>query len=315
MAGSPPAKASGPKARAYVAGVVALAVLGCAAWAWAFGFSLDRAGLLAGLALGALCAAGRFLPVGFGVGRASFDVGGVPMLAAVVLGGPGCALLAAAPSAVHRQPSRAAFMGATHALQIFAGYLAFSLFCTEPLLAQPRFSAPVAWGILAAGLAFFGLDALIGPVLMRLKYRLSWREVLEEVVVPPLPSDAVAVATTLVTALAAASFGAPAALVLLFGTVLSLAATNLLRGHRKRALRLEAENAALKEALCDSNLMLARRLVGGLGARDGHRAAHAAACAVYAGDTARAMGLGDGRARQVYLAGLLADVREPVADG
>lgn len=295
-------------ARAYIAGVVVIAAAAISLWTFLAGFSLTYTTLLVGLALGVLSAGARFLPVGFGMGRASFDAGGVPIFAALVLGGPACALLAAVPSAVHRDPSRTGFMGAIHILQVVIGALAFALFCPQPLLLDPQFSATFVLGTLTAGLAFFGLDALIGPTLMRLKYGLSVREVVEEIVAPALPSDALAIVTALATALAVASFGPTAAIALLSGTALSLGAINLIRDYRKRTMRLASENEALREALRDSNLEIASRLVGRLGQRDGYAAAHAAASAVYAADIARESGLEEGRCREVRLAALLMDV-------
>ena len=199
-------------------------------------------------------------------------------------------------------------MGAIHVLQILVGSLAFALFFPNLCSWRSPLLAPFILGTLAAGLAFFGLDAVIGPILMRLKYGLSTREVIGEIVVPALPSDALAVAATLATALAAVSFGPLAAITLLSGSALSLAAVNIVRDHRKRALRLASENEALKEALRDSNLEIASRLVGRLGQRDGYAAAHAAASAVYAADIARESGLDEGRCREVRLAALLMDV-------
>jgi HD-GYP domain-containing protein (c-di-GMP phosphodiesterase class II) len=253
-------------------------------------------------------AGARFLPVDFGVGRASFDAGSVPIFAALILGGPACALLAAVPSAFHRDSSRTAFMGAIHVLQILVGSLAFALFCPGPILTDSSFSEAFVLGTLAAGLAFFGVEVLIGPLLMRLKYGFSTREIVEETVVPAIPSDALAIATALATSLAAAAYGPLAAISLLSGTALSLVAINLIRDNRKRAMRLASENEALKEALRDSNLEIASRLVGRLGQRDGYAAAHAAASAVYAADIARESGLDEGRCREVRLAALLMDV-------
>jgi HD-GYP domain-containing protein (c-di-GMP phosphodiesterase class II) len=295
-------------ARAYVAGVIVLAAVALSLWIILIGLSLVYTTLLLGLALGAMSAGARFLPVGFGVGRASFDTGGVPIFAALILGGPACALLAAVPSAVHRDPSRTAFMGAIHIVQVLAGAFIFAQFCPEPLLVESQFSATFVLGTITAGLAFFGLDALIGPTLMRLKYGLLVREVVEEIVVPALPSDALAIAATLATALAVATFGPSSAIALLAGAALSLAAVNVVRDHRKKVIRLASENEALKEALRDSNLEIASRLVGRLGQRDGYAAAHAAASAVYAADIARECGLDEGRCREVRMAALLMDV-------
>jgi HD-GYP domain-containing protein (c-di-GMP phosphodiesterase class II) len=291
-----------------VAAVIVFAAAVLSLWTYFVGPSLTYTTLLMGLALGVLSAGARFLPVGFGVGRASFDAGSVPIFAALILGGPACALLAAVPSAAHRDPSRTGFMAAIHTLQILIGAFAFALFCPEPLLLDLRFSLDFISGTLVAGLAFFGLDAVIGPTLMRLKYGLSVREIVGEMVAPALPSDALAIITALASALAVATFGPVAAISLLAGTALSLAVTNLIRDNRKKVMRLASENEALREALRDSNLEIASRLVGRLGQRDGYAAAHAAASAVYAADIARESGLDEGRCREVRFAALLMDV-------
>jgi HD-GYP domain-containing protein (c-di-GMP phosphodiesterase class II) len=104
------------------------------------------------------------------------------------------------------------------------------------------------------------------------------------------------------------SLGPFAAVTLLAGSALSLTAVNVVRDHRKKVLRLASENEALKEALRDSNLEIASRLVGRLGQRDGYAAVHAAASAVYVADIARESGLDEGRSREVRLAALLMDV-------
>lgn len=303
-------------AQVYVACVVLLAIVAVTGWALHFGLLPTPTVLAVGLGLGLLCAAERAFPVSFGVGKASFEFGGAPILFALVLGGPVCAFVAALPSAAYRDPQRAAFQGSVHVAQVLSGWLVFSLLFPGPLLMSPAtvFAAgPASWtslglGILAAGLVFFGLDALIGPVLMRLKYGLSWREVLKEIVLPALPSDALAVATVLVAVPVAAFRGPLAAVVLLGGTFLTSLAVARVREHRKKGLRLEAENAALKNALRESNAELVSRLVVQLGSRDGYASAHAAASAVYAHDVAREMGLGEDRSREVRLAALLMDV-------
>jgi len=294
--------------RAYIACVVAVAVVATMAWDIFFGFSLDQTALLVGLGLALVCAAERLMPVSFGMGSATFEFGGVPILCAIVIGGPACALVVAAPSAVYRNPSRTAFQGAALVLQILAGSLAFSYFCPEPLLMVPHLSSAFVVGAVAAGIAFFGLDAVIGPTLARLKYGFSTREIVQEMVVSALPSDALAIATALGAALAMIFYGPLAAVVILAGAGLSLVAVNSVREYRKKALRLASENEALKEALRDSNLEIASRLVGRLGQRDGYAAAHAAASAVYAADIARESGLDEGRSREVRLAALLMDV-------
>jgi HD-GYP domain-containing protein (c-di-GMP phosphodiesterase class II) len=295
-------------ARAYIVCVVVFAVVGLALWGISFGFSLSGTAVILGLILFALCAAERQMPVSFGMGNATFELGGVPILCALVIGGPACALLVALPSALYRDLTRTVFQGATLVLQVLAAALAFSLLNTAPLLANPHLSSMFVLGTLAAGLAFFGLDAVIGPVLMRLKYGFSAREIMDEIVAPALPSDVLTIAATLATASAVAYYRPIAVITILAGAATSLAAVNIFRDHRKRAMRLASENEALKEALRDSNLEIASRLVGRLGQRDGYAAAHAAASAVYAADIARESGLDEGRCREVRLAALLMDV-------
>src|SRR5512133_1830578 len=56
---------------AYVAGVIVLAAVALSLWTILVGLSLVCTTLLMGLALGAMSTGARFLPVGFGVGRAS----------------------------------------------------------------------------------------------------------------------------------------------------------------------------------------------------------------------------------------------------
>jgi HD-GYP domain-containing protein (c-di-GMP phosphodiesterase class II) len=294
--------------QAYIACVVAVAAVSLAVWEIFLGFSLDATALIVSLILFVLCAAERQKPVSFGLGNASFELGGVPVLCALVLGGPACALLVALPSAVYRDLNRTVFQGATLVLQVLAAALTYSLLSPEPLLENPHFSAAFVFGTLAAGLAFFGVEILIGPILMRLKYGFSMREVVEEAVVPALPSDALTIAATLASALAVVLYKPLAAITILAGAALSLAAVNIVRDHHKKAMRLASENEALKEALRDSNLEIASRLVGRLGQRDGYAAAHAAASAVYAADIAREIGLDEGRCREVRLAALLMDV-------
>lgn len=301
-------------AQAYVWSIVALAVAVLVGWTFHLGLSLYPGVLALGLGLGVACLAERISPVSFAIGKATFGFGGAPILGALVLGGPVCALLAAVPSAIYRDPRRTAFQCGIHVLQVLAGSLVFAYFCPQPLLlegalSRADFSAQFVWGVLAAGVVFFGLDALIGPCLMRLKYGLSTREVLDEVVLPALPSDALGVAATLGAALAAVSFGtALAAPGLLLGAGLSAAALRSVRENRKRALRLASENAALKESLAADGLALASRLVAASDLRDGRGATHAAAASVYAGDIAREMGLGEARADELRLAALLMDV-------
>lgn len=208
----------------------------------------------------------------FDVGRASFEFGGAPILFALVLEGPARALVAALPSAAYRDPSRVAFQGAVHVAQVLAGSVVFSFLSPAPPVAllttssatKPMSLASLCIATVDAGLVFFGLDSFVGPMLMRLKYGMLWRQVFVEFILPAVPSEALAVATVLV-AVPVASFSAPSAsVVLMGGAFLTSLAVARVREHRKRSLRLEAENAALRDGLRNSNAEFASRLVGRL---------------------------------------------------
>jgi HD-GYP domain-containing protein (c-di-GMP phosphodiesterase class II) len=71
---------------------------------------------------------------------------------------------------------------------------------------------------------------------------------------------------------------------------------------------LRARLGSLEEALATSNAAFGTMIIQDLGRRDGYTHRHAAATAVYAADLAREMKLGDTRAEQLRMAGLLHNI-------
>lgn len=291
----------------YIGALTVVALVLLVGWLYLFGISLTWTVLTAGGVVAAVAAASRALPVSLGIGKASFEAVDAAILVALVLGGPFCGLIAAIPPMLYRDRMRTLFQTANYTVQVLTAAMVFVLF-SNPLLSAPGFTGSFVLGSVAAGLTLFSVDALVGAVLLRVKYGTSVADLLKEFVLAPVPSDVVALFTALVTSLAVAYYGPVAALTLFCGVALSLGVTSYVVENRKRARELGAENAELREGLLSSNLEFATRLVARLEARDGFTARHAAASAVYAADVARELGLDSDRVGKVELAALLQNV-------
>ena len=291
----------------YIAGLSALAVTGLIAWLYLFGFSISWIALGASCVLAAVCAVSLRLPVELRAGKATFDLPDVAILVALALGGPLCALVVAVPAMVQREWLRTVFDAATLVLQILAAGYVFGLF-SPPLLTAPAFDIAFVWGVLAAGCVLCLLDALIGPALLWIKYETPPSHLLREVILPPLPSDAIGVLTALATSFVTVVFNPVAALTLFGGGALSLITMNLVREHREKRRLLEAENAWLRDGLRTSNLEFATRLVQSVELKDGCTARRVAASALYAADIARELGMEPVKVEKLRVAALLQDV-------
>jgi hypothetical protein len=241
------------------------------------------------------------------VGKATFDLPDVAILLALVLGGPLCALVVAVPAMLQREWLRTVFDAATLVLQILAAGYVFRLF-SPPLLADPTFDVTFVWGVFTAGCVLCLLDTLIGPALLWIKYETPLSYLLREVILPPLPSDAISVLTAVATSFVTANFGPAAALSLFGGGTLSLITMSLVREHTGKRRLLEAENASLQEALRTSNLEFAARLVQSIEHKDGCTARRVATSALYAADIARELGMEHIKVEKLRLAALLQDV-------
>lgn len=299
---------------AYIFGVLTFALISLAGWLYLFGFSFSWAALGASCVLASVCAVSRRFPVNLGLGKATFVMVDVAILVTLVICGPLYALLVAVPAMLHGERLRTVFSAATLIVQILAAGYVFGLF-SEPLLFALKFNASLVYGIVGASFILLLLDLLIGPTLLRIKYGTPISELVREVILPPIPSDLVALLTVLATSYAAVTFGPAAALVLFSGAALSLGLMSFTRERSERLKKLEAEtlrlredNARLEESLSSSGLAFATRIVRSLGRRDGYTAAHAAASAVYAEDLAREFGLDANRTRRLKTAALVQNV-------
>ena len=161
------------------------------------------------------------------------------------------------------------------------------------------------YGGVAAGVAFYTLDALTNSGLMRLKYEVPiGRDSSESLSCLSFPQDIAAVLAALGTAYALVAFGPAAGLVLFVGAAGALISLHLIHGRQKENEALKAENASL----LSSNVVFASRLVEALGTKDGYTARHAAASAVYATDIAAELGIETSNREKLKVAALLQNV-------
>ena len=291
----------------FIAGLAVLAVTALMMWLHLFGISISWLALGASGVLAAVCVVSLRLPVELKVGKATFDLPDVAILLALVLGGPLCALVVAVPAMLQREWLRTVFDAATLVLQILAAGYVFKLF-SPPLLGAPTFDVSFLWGVLAAGCVLCLLDALIGPALLWIKYGTPPSQLLREVILPPLPSDAISILTAIATSFITAAYSPAAALTLFGGGALSLITMNLVRDHSEKRRLLEAENSWLRDGLRTSNLEFAARLVRSIERKDGCTARRATASALYTADIARELGMEPIKVEKLRVAALLQDV-------
>ncbi len=294
--------------KAYIYGLCAVALAALAWWLYVMHVPFGWVALVASGVLAMVCAVCRRMPLQFG--RTTFEVVDVAVLVALVFLGPVWALAVALPSVLYREPLRVAFSAATHATILLAAGYVFHLFA-EPLLWSARFDSSLVYGTVASGVTYYALDALINSTLLRIKYGTPVVELLREVHVTPLPSNAASVLTALGAAYAMVAFSPAAALVLLCGAAGALASLYHLRQSRREIEALDAEVELLKaenSGALSSPLTFASHLVEGIQRKDGYTARHAAASALYAADVAKDFGLESARVDKLRVAALLQDV-------
>jgi hypothetical protein len=257
------------------------------------------------MALALVCAVSRRFPISFG--RNTVDVIDVVVLTALIWLGPLWALLIAVPALLCRDRLRTIYDTSNQAIMILTAGWALQFF-SGPLLVVPQFYSSLVYGVLAAGVVYYMLDALIGSTLAYLKYGDRIDDTIREAFFPLIPSDVAAFLTALGASYLLVSFGPAAALVLFIGAFGALVSLQLIWGRQQENEALKEENARLRESLNASGVAFAARLVRLLGEKNGNVPAQAAAAAVYAADIAREMGLDEDQVDKVRISALLRDV-------
>lgn len=314
-AGSPPGGEAGSETRAgvraYVGVLAAFAVALVASSAYSHGVALEPRFALGAAALAGILLLADALPVRVNE-RHEVNAVDIGLLIGVAVLGPFWAAVAALPLAVlpaRRDPLRATYEAGCVTAEVYLAGAAFSL-VSGPLLSGDATgpAAPVVYGTLLAGATMVGANHAANAILLRVKYCMSARELWEELAGPYLPAHALNVLTAGLGVLALISYGPAAAIVLVAGSVGSQALVLRSREHARRSRELEAENASLKRSLSGAGATFGSLVAEALGRKDGRADRRAAATAVYAADLAREMKLGEERAEEVRLAGILLDI-------
>ena len=159
-----------------------------------------------------------------------------------------------------------------------------------------------------AGIDVVVASEVINRVLLKVKYEQSFHEIWKETIQPYLVSEAVNVLTAGLAVLTLVVYGPPAAIVVVAGSIGSLALMYRSREQVKENEKLRARVGSLEEALATSNTSFGTMIIRDLGQRDGYTHRHAAATATYAADLAREMRLDDTHAERLRMAGLLHNI-------
>jgi HD-GYP domain-containing protein (c-di-GMP phosphodiesterase class II) len=298
---------------AYVGALAALALALAASWAYYYGvFALDPRFLAGAAASAGLLLAAESFPVRVGE-RTELSAAGVVLASSVAVLGPLWAALACLPAALlvgRGNPQRVAYEASRRTVEVFAAGAVFAA-VSGPLLAPgtpPAHASSVFYATLAAGAVLLGANFVLDAGLLYAKYGQGFARSWEENVRPYLASDAVNVLTAGLGVLALLLYGPLAAAVLVAGSVAGHALALRSREQSRRVRGLEAEVESLRGALSGAGETFGALVVGALGRKDGYTDRHAAATAVYARDLALELKLGERRAEQLRLAGLLHNV-------
>jgi hypothetical protein len=296
--------------RTYIVALVAFAAALAASWSYWYGLTLELH-----LVAGAILFAG-FILVGdlFSIQvskHTAIGVWNIPVIVAVATLGPPWAALAALPSAFfigRRNLLRTVYEVGHSVTIVYLAGIVFS-FASDPLLIDDsKPLATILYGTLVAGVTQVVASEVVGGALFKVRYNRPFHEIWKELVQPYLFPEALNVLTAGLGVAALKVYGPGAAIVAVAGSVGSLALMYRSREQVKENHDLRARVESLEEALATSNTAFGAMIIQDLGRADGYTHRHAAATAVYAADLAREMKLGETRAEQLRMAGLLHNI-------
>jgi HD-GYP domain-containing protein (c-di-GMP phosphodiesterase class II) len=296
--------------RTYIAGLAALSIALAASWIYWYSAPTDPRFVL-GVAVfaGLLCLLSLYrIRVSERCEISALDIG---LVASIVMLGPFWGAVAALPCAVvvgKKDWLRTAYEATRNTIQI---YLAGMVFFTAsgPLLTRdPESTSLAVYATFASAVALLIAGYVIDAGLLKAKYGQGFGVTWSEQVEPYLLSDSASVLTSGLGVLALLKAGPVTALIVLAGSIGSQMLVYSSREQVKENDELRTRVGSLEEALATSNMTFGAMMIQELGRKDGYTHRHAAATAVYAADLAREMKLGDTRAEQLRMAGLLHNI-------
>jgi HD-GYP domain-containing protein (c-di-GMP phosphodiesterase class II) len=296
--------------KTYIRALATFAALLVASWIYWYEFSFDLRLGLGTAVFAAVVLLGDMFSIRINK-RLTISASDAGLIMAVVVLGPTWAAVAALPASLfiaRRDWLRMVYEVGHSVTIVYLAGVVFS-FASEPLLLGNRGSfADILYGTLIAGMTLIVANKAIESVLVKIKFDQSFQETWNESFQPYLLSDAISILTAGAGALALVAYGPIAAVVVVAGSIGSQFLVYRSREQTKEIRGLRERVGSLEEALTTSNATFGTMVIQDLGRRDGYTHRHAAATAVYAADLAREMKLGDTRAEQLRMAGLLHNI-------
>jgi HD-GYP domain-containing protein (c-di-GMP phosphodiesterase class II) len=296
--------------KTYIGSLAAFAVILAASWSYWYGLTFEPRLMVGAVIFACFILAGEFFSIPLSK-HTTIGVSSIPIIIAVAAMGPTWAALAALPAALflgRRDALRVLYEAGHYLIIVYLAGIVFS-FASHPLLLDK--TAPLAtilYGTLMLGLTQMVASDVISAALLRVKYNQTFHETWQETIQPYLLSEALNVLTAGLGVVAFVAYGPVVAVVVVVGSVGSLALAYRAREQVRENGELRARVESLEEALANSNMAFGTMIIRDLGQRDGYTHRHAAATATYAGDLAREMKLDDTHVERLRMAGLLHNI-------
>ena len=296
--------------RAYVATLAALAVALAAAWSYRYGLTLEPQIVVGTIIFAAFIFLGDLFSIQVNE-RTAIGVWNIPVIVAIAALGPTWAALAAIPSALYvggRDPLRTAYEIAHNVTIVYLAGIVFSLISRPLLVNDSEPWAAILYATLVAGIVQEASSEAVNGILLRIKHNRAFHETWKDTVQPYLLPEALNILIAGLGVLTLVVYGPPAAVVVVAGSVGSLALMYRSREQVRENGELRVRVESLEEALATSNTTFGTMIIRDLGQRDGYTHRHAAATATYAADLAREMKLDDTHVERLRMAGLLHNI-------
>ena len=296
--------------KTYVGGLTAFAATLAVSWSYWYGLSFEPRLVVGAILFACFILAGEFFSMALSK-HSTIGVSNIPIIIAVAAIGPTWAAFAVLPAAlfVGRRDALRALYEIGHSVTIvYLAGIVFS-FVSQPLLLDE--TAPLAtilYGTLVLGLTQMVASEVIGGTLLKVKYNQTFHETWQETIQPYLLPEALNVLTAGLGVVAFVAYGPVMAVVVVVGSVGSLALMYRSREQVKENRELRVRVESLEDALATSNMAFGTMIIRDLGQRDGYTHRHAAATATYAADLAREMKLDDTHVERLRMAGLLHNI-------
>jgi HD-GYP domain-containing protein (c-di-GMP phosphodiesterase class II) len=296
--------------KTYVGGLTAFAVTLAVSWTYWYGPTFQPRLVVAAILFACVILAGELFSMPLSK-HSTIGVSNIPIIIAVAVMGPTWAALAVLPAALflgRRDALRAVYEVGHYLIIVYLAGIVFSFVSPPLLLDKTAPLATILYGTLVLGLTQMVASEVIGAALLKIKFNQAFHETWQEVIQPYLLPESLNVLTAGLGVVAFVAYGPGMAVVVVVGSIGSLALMYRSREQVQENGELRARVESLEEALANSNMAFGTMIIRDLGQRDGYTHRHAAATATYAADLAREMKFDDTHVERLRMAGLLHNI-------